>query len=451
MKLAILNPARRLQGGDYDDAPPAPEVATSLLDRAVGSLPEGARFLVYPAGRNARLAVQDLPVENKTGARTFVGFADDSHSDPENNCLSLGDAVRSWRPTHLILCARQAELERALGEKAMRQFPDLCVVSPREMLVDAWAPAHASPRALRPLAAIKKITIVMCKTCNIRCSFCYQTDFTQRMDPAIVDEKLVPLYPFVDAISLVGGEVTAYRHGLPFAQRIAEQYAGTTLDITTNAILFDQRWTDVFCRTGGHVRNSLVAATPGTYRDVTGQDKHGQAVANVRHAIKARNERNAALRVTAGMVITPQTQHEVAAFFELGMSMNVDAVEYGVDSLTMDQLDRRMIKSQVESILDASEGRVVWDRVSLLYPDLLVEPTFTRPCTKASDHIYVEVNGDVFVCCHSHLRIGSLSTDDIETIWNSREAFAVEQDVELGYCATCPRDCIYRPATARYD
>ena len=67
------------------------------------------------------------------------------------------------------------------------------------------------------------------------------------------------------------------------------------------------------------------------------------------------------------------------------------------------------------------------------------------------DQVCVEVYGDVFVGCHSHLRIGSLSTDELETIRNSREAFAVEKVVELGYCATCPQDCIYRPATARLD
>ena len=72
---------------------------------------------------------------------------------------------------------------------------------------------------------------------------------------------------------------------------------------------------------------------------------------------------------------------------------------------------------------------------------------FTEPCTLPDNAVFVEVNDTVYACCHSHIALGSLADDDIETIWHSRPARAVSTDVSTGQCASCPQDCIYRPAT----
>jgi len=425
------------------------DLSCSLLERAIASVPVDARVIVYPGGRNARLSVADLLDKDLLAGRTFLGYADDVPPEGAADCLTLDDSVARWHPTHVLLCSRQPAIEARLAMKLRDRFPHLEVVSARSVLLDALAPAGQSAGRERSLSDIGSVTIIICKSCNLRCSFCYQTDFTQRMAPEVFNEKLSAVYQHVDSISLVGGEVTAYTHAWPFVQTLADAYPGVALEMTTNGTLFGERWADVFCRTGGSVQTSLAAPTAKTYREVTGRDLHAQVLTNVRRTVQMRNERKASLGVFLGMVVTPQTQHEIAAVVDLGADLGVDAVRIGVDTMSMHKLDRDLIESQVRRVVKENLVAVHWDRLCMLYPDLIADRTITTPCTAAKDRLFIEVNGDVFVCCHSHLCIGSLLDNDIETIWRSREGYAVERDVSTGQCATCPQDCIYRPATVR--
>ncbi len=423
------------------------DTSGSFLQCAAVSLPPAARLLVYPGGRHARLVVMDLVRKNLLGRRVFVGYADDRPLGGSTDCKTLPDAMDAWRPTHVLICARRPEMGLTLAAKVRQVAPDVAVVSPRDAFIKANVPRDGAVGFDRSLADIRKATIVMCKTCNIRCSFCYQTDFTERMDPVIFEEKLLPIYPHVGLIDLVGGEVTAYRPSYPFARRIAEDYPHIALSVTTNGICFDDGWADVFCRTGGVVYNSVVASTPKTYETVTGQDKHETVMRNIERTIAIRDERNADLEVHMSMVVIPETQHEISALVKLGASMGVDTVEIGVDTLVSHLLDRDLIEQQVRWIQEHMPVRVHLDRLRMLFPDLIPDAIVTKPCTMDRDSIYVETNGDVFVCCHSHVGLGSLRTDDIETIWRSPAARAVQHDVSGGRCASCAADCIYRPAT----
>ena len=423
----------------------------SLLEPAVLTLPEGATFIAYPGGRNARLAVDDLVANDLLHGRRFLGFADDNHTAHRDDCVSLRDAVAKWNPDAVVLCTRRPDVERRLAEKVRTEYAHILVVSGRDVLVDALKPLPGDKRRPRRMSDIRKLTIVMCKTCNIRCAFCYQTDFTERMDPAIFNERLTPIYPHVDTISLVGGEVTAYRHALPFAQRVARDYPNAALDLTTNAVLMGETWSDVLCTTGGGVYVSVVAATPETYHRVTGADKLDQVIENVTRLVGMRNKCNADLTIKMSMVVTPDTQHEIADMVRLAESLGVDGTYIGVDFLGMNQLDKPFIENQVRQVLDETTIPTVWDRVGMLFPELPDSSEISSPCTLDRSSLYVEVNGDAFVCCHSHLSIGSLREADIETLWTSPAAYALEKDVSGGQCATCPQDCVYRPATLSAD
>ena len=415
----------------------------------MADLPGDARILVYPGGRNARLAVADLVRRNLLGTRVFVGYADDHAPPNSNDTRPLEQAVRDSLPTHVLICARRPALEQRLLKRLGTLFPNTEVRIPRTELIDALAGDDVKDRRTRTTSDIKRASVILCKTCNIRCSFCYQTDFTEQMEPVIFNDMLAPVYRRAELLQLVGGEVTAYNRVMPFAESIPELYPNLRLGMTTNGTLFDERWAKVFCRTGGNVLVSIAAGTPESYKAVAGRNLYQNVVENLRDTVRMRNRCGAPLKVFLGMVISPQTQQDIETTIRLGASLGVDRVSMGVDTLTMDQLDRDLIEGQVRSVIADRPVPVHWDRLRMLYPDLIPDTTVTEPCTAAQDSLFVEVNGDVFVCCHSHICIGSLATDDINTIWQSQAGYAVEKDVSTGQCATCPQDCIYRPATVQ--
>ncbi|MHC5109426.1 MAG: radical SAM protein [Planctomycetota bacterium] len=408
-------------------------------------LPAGSRVLVYPGGRNARLAVNDWRQSHSSRKRAIVGFADDNPPTAGDDCKPLDEAVAAWNPSHVVVCARQPELEEVLVRKAQMAHSSLSVVTPKARLVQLLVPEP--PAQIRPLSSIRRVTVVLCKTCNIRCNYCYQADFTQRMDPAIFSEKLAPVYRHANIINLVGGEVTAYRKSWPFVQSIPEKYPGTKLQLTTNGTFFDQEWAEIFCQSGDDVLFSLIAATPQTYHTITGADVHQQAVNNIAQAIRLRRESGSDFSIRIGMVITPGTQHEIEPMVRLAESLGADQMGFGVDAISQADLDFNLIEQQVDRVAGNVKIPIIWDRLASRFPQLATEQHVTQPCSAASDALFVEVNGSVFVCCHSHICIGSLRENDVETIWNSHAARAVEIDVCGGTCGTCPTDCIYRTPT----
>jgi len=155
------------------------------------------------------------------------------------------------------------------------------------------------------------------------------------------------------------------------------------------------------------------------------------------------------LELTISAVITPQNQHEIIDIVHMGHVLGVDSVGFGADTMSDHRLDHEIIEKQIQQIRSEDQIKVYVDRIGMVFPDLVPELDNTTPCTSAADSIFVEVNGDVFVCCQSHIRIGSLKDQDIESIWRSREGYAVEADVVSGQCATCPQDCVYRPPTVK--
>jgi len=448
MKLPILD----VPTNSRHDSPSARTVTLawshSLLERAVCSLPENARILVAPGGRNAQLAVADLLEKQLQGNRSFVGFADDAPDPHQPECRTFDEAVTHGNPTHVLLCSRRPELEEKLRTRIQKQFPQLDVRSARDEIVHQYSTLE-TPSRTRRLEDIESVVIVMCKTCNLRCNFCYQSEFESRMDPSIFTHQLAPVYPHAKRLSLVGGEVTFYRHALPFAQTIPNRYPHLQLELTTNGVGFNRDWADVFCTTGGRIGFSVIAGTGKTYEAITGKDCLSQVADNIRQVVALRDKMKSNLELTISAVITPQNQHELIEMVHLGHELGVDSVGFGADTMSDHRLDRHLIEKQIQQIRSEDQIKVYVDRIGMIFPDLVPKLDNTTPCTSATDSVFVEVNGDVFVCCQSHMRIGSLQDQDIESIWCSREGYAVEADVATGQCATCPQDCVFRPPTVQ--
>ncbi len=448
MKLPILDSPTASPPSSSRDRATELTWSQSLLERSVLTLPEDARILVAPGGRNAQLAVADLLKKNLLGNRTFVGFADDAPDPSLAECRKFEEAVSHGKPTHVLLCSRRPELEDKIHGRIQKQFPHLDIRSARSEIVRQFS-ENITPSRTRQLEDIDSVVIVMCKTCNLRCNFCYQSEFESRMDPAIFTQQLASVYPHARILSLVGGEVTFYRHALPFAQTIPDQYPHLQMELTTNGVGFNHDWAEVFCKTGGRIGFSVIAGTGNTYEAIAGKDCLSQVADNIRRVVALRDKVKSNLALTISAVITPQNQHELIDMVQLGYDLGVDSVGFGADSISDHQLDRKIIEKQIQQIRSENKIKVYVDRIGMVFPDLVPQLDNTTPCTSAADSIFVEVNGDVFVCCQSHMRIGSLQDQDIESIWCSDEGYAVEADVTSGQCATCPQDCVFRPPTVR--
>jgi radical SAM protein with 4Fe4S-binding SPASM domain len=65
-------------------------------------------------------------------------------------------------------------------------------------------------------------------------------------------------------------------------------------------------------------------------------------------------------------------------------------------------------------------------------------------CSKPWDHVSIEINGDVYFCCYSNRPkgiIGSLQTNSLAEIWQSREAQEIRKKMMEGKIPFGCLDC----------
>ena len=90
---------------------------------------------------------------------------------------------------------------------------------------------------------LNRMRLTMGMQCNVRCTMCYQTDFSPKfnMDPVVYRERLKEVYPHLRGVKLIGGEPTIMKNCREAAQ-LLRAYPRIKLNITTNGIFIDDFW-----------------------------------------------------------------------------------------------------------------------------------------------------------------------------------------------------------------
>lgn len=95
--------------------------------------------------------------------------------------------------------------------------------------------------------------------CNIRCKFCYQNDFSNKifLDHEVLFEKLIPIYKKTKYMILLGGEPTLIPEMKEYVKFITEKFPEINLEMVTNGILLDDDWIDLLLNGGVKTTISL--------------------------------------------------------------------------------------------------------------------------------------------------------------------------------------------------
>lgn len=291
-----------------------------------------------------------------------------------------------------------------------------------------------------PISYLREILIEMGKQCNVRCSMCYQTDFSPatRTAEIIWKERLLPAFPHAETLTISGGEPTILPGARELLKTVMTNYRHLKLHTVTNGILFRGIWEEAFIAQGASINFSLNAVNPDLYAKVVQFGRQQDVVSSIKRMVERRNATGAALRLRISSVILDETIHEIPDFIQWAADHGLDEALFFTDFLrgirkhSVDEV--RTYISRAYEAVDRNPQLTVYllgdfDRVFAMKHGLEpIRPLSAtkrpmKPCSVAFDNVAINPDGMVNPCCRSWYIYGNLIESDFMSVWNSEAAY----------------------------
>ncbi len=301
-----------------------------------------------------------------------------------------------------------------------------------------------------PYEGLHRLHLIMGVQCNVRCTMCYQTDFSPKfnMPPQLYEEKLGEAYKHVTSVKLQGGEPTVMKNCRDAAV-LLRAHEQVKLTVITNGVFVDDFWHATFVEQGGNVSVSINAATEAAYDKIVVHGDYPRVIKNLERLLAARKGKTPSVGVTA--VILKENFHELHEIIDLVSAMGLDYVEFLVDPiLSFAGLPGRdAIRSEMERCRDSiarSKAKVIGlDDFGKKFalPLLMGGPVSPKKpmCGAPFDNLVIDWNGDVRVCCNTWVRAGNLYQSSLAEILHGRSMHSVQdfqgkmKDGDYGWCS----------------
>lgn len=286
--------------------------------------------------------------------------------------------------------------------------------------------------------------------CNVRCTMCYQTDFSPKfnMPPEIYRERLNEAYERVTSVKLQGGEPTVMKN-CKDAAILLRRHQQVKLSVITNGVLVDDFWHETFVHQGGNVSVSINAATEHAYEKIVVHGDYGRVIKNLERLLAARKGRTPSVGVTA--VVLKENFHELHELIELCATMGIDYVEFLVDPiLSFAGLPSAGdVAAELHRCLEAKNGSNV-DVIGL--DDFGAKfalpirfgrgPSVNKPmCGAPFSNLVIDWDGDVRVCCNTWVKMGNLYERSLGAILRARPLRKFRKKMEDGDYLWCSPNC----------
>jgi MoaA/NifB/PqqE/SkfB family radical SAM enzyme len=296
------------------------------------------------------------------------------------------------------------------------------------------------------LSSIKSLHVILTFKCNYRCTFCFQPDFKQTLDPRVWREKLVPLYPQLRQATLHGGEPTVGPLFPEFVALVSAHNDTCRFNMFTNGARFDDYWIDLMLRRGGFANFSLNAHSREVYDKLHGHGRYDDVHANLAALLAARRDSDSPLSVETSMVVLPENVAELPEFTAWAIDVGLNGIRYFVDMQQMPPATDETLRA-VDAAIEIADralgsGFWIWGlgnlRGKLTRTPIPEHELESFGCRRTFTNLYVAVNGNVSFCNFLEGRpIGNLTTQDLEEIWNSEPALAQRGAQDRGEWTYC--------------
>jgi len=301
------------------------------------------------------------------------------------------------------------------------------------------------------LDGLERLHLIMGLQCNVRCTMCYQTDFSPKfnMPAEIYRERLQPAWSRVKSVKLQGGEPTVMKNCRE-AALVLREFPQAKITLITNGVLIDEFWHETIVEQAGNVSISINAGTKEAYDKIVIHGEWERVIRNLERIL--RDRRGKTPSVGLNIVILKENFHTLHDLIELCGRMGVDYLEIVIDPLlSFSGLpDRAAMVRELELCRNAQAR---WNLevsglsnfserfalpVSLPKADLGAKPM----CTAPFRNLVIDWNGDVRVCCNTWVKIGNLHQSSLQEVFQAEKARRFRHKMEKGDYIWCSPSCV---------
>ncbi|MHA1251123.1 MAG: radical SAM protein [Candidatus Helarchaeota archaeon] len=286
------------------------------------------------------------------------------------------------------------------------------------------------------LKRIKYLHIEMGYRCNVRCTMCFQEEYSSVMDPIIWKENIKPLYDYLDIIEIQGGEPTVLKDYLQFIMYVLKINPNLKFGILTNGILFDNEWQQIFIDHGWRVNFSVNSASKGVYEKIVKYGNYDRLWENINSLLKKKINSNSDVLVAASFVIIDKNYQEITNFIEKCFNKGINEVRFFYDptffpketNKTLNELDRAYSMKDKVSKFTHVTGIEAFSRhfchSKKLYNSFTKNQNNNQIidiCHLPFDSLFIDHFGKVSTCCMTNHEIGDINHQKIYEILASRK------------------------------
>jgi len=172
--------------------------------------------------------------------------------------------------------------------------------------------------------------IAFSEMCNVRHTFCFQRSYnTNRLSDDVLYKKLLPVYPQIDNLRLLGGEPTIIPGIKEYIRWLKANYPKINLELVTNGVALDDDWLEIIKDCDIRVQWSLNSISEESFKKthVMGDPLaiRQKVFANLGKLIELHHTHSNPVIQSISMVITEQTAGDMEEFlrFALANGLNV--------------------------------------------------------------------------------------------------------------------------------
>lgn len=294
--------------------------------------------------------------------------------------------------------------------------------------------------------------------CNYKCIFCKDIISSGKLEQRNITFEEFKMFADVirhpKNIGLFSwGEPLLNRDYMKMLRYVSRNNPDSFISLSTNGSLMDDRIIDIFVQHGlVNVSVSINAPNETLYRKITGTKLFYRVKRNIAELTQRANVKLfARIKVILSLVLIPDVIEVLPSFVDLARETGCDEIliqnyeDFGSfhKSLSIDMQPElhQVANSKYQEAKEKAFSVGVHLRV--FTPISYIDEDFSYECWEPWERFWINLNGDVHVCCYSRQVMGNVLKSDLEAIWNNGLYRYYRSKVNTDHppddCLICPR------------
>ncbi len=280
------------------------------------------------------------------------------------------------------------------------------------------------------------LMIILTRRCNLKCIMCPRIHEEKIALPLELVGKLYPLFPYLEWIDWQGGEVFLVDYFKKLFLEISNRQPHILQHITTNGLLIDKEWAEIFSQSNVDLLYSIDGVTKDVYEYVRTGARFDDLIRSLELINEFKEKRGNYNRLEMTAVVMKCNYKNLSLFPDF-------CKRYNFNSLTLNFLQPEIIPEQdilinpdpeaisylrviIPQIKNTCkeyniefkcmfESRLIDSQQHPLDKNIKADP---YDCIYPWTRIHVQPDGKVYPACQCSLSIGDLKNNTWEDIWN---------------------------------